>query len=191
MQTTQSLYNFARNKYITFFAIVFEVLMLVTFILLADVFVEEVLHIPTMLATHVPLWYAVGALLGLQYLIAIFEVIASFREDRRGITIPIVFLPGGIVLRVAIMVTLEVIVIAFKLLAYFISVLLEFFFQIVRLDKIMGTAHFVDRIDRKLEPMEILVNRIYNLLYFHKIHANSSVFSSVFNGSLSFWCINH
>ena len=191
MRSSQSLYNFARNKYITFFAIVFEVLTLVTFILLADVFVEEVLHIPTMLATHVPLRYAAGTLLGLQYLIAIFEVIASFREDRRGFTLPIVFVPGGIVLRAAIMAVLALLVITIKLLAYFISVLLEFFFQIFRLDKVMGTAHFVDAIDRRLEIFEICVNRVYNFLYFHKIHANSSVFTSVFNGSLSLWCINH
>lgn len=191
MQTTQRLYNFARNKYITFLAIVFEVLLIITCILCADAFVEEVLKTQTMLATHVPLKYAIGALLGLQYLIAIAEVFASFREDRRGFTLPIVFIPGGIVLRAVLMAALELIVIAFKLIAYFLSVLLEFFFQICRLDKIMGTAHFVDGIDRKLEFFEICVNRVYNFLYFHKIHANASVFSSVFNGSLSLWCINH
>lgn len=186
-----SLYKFARNKFVTFLAMLFELLMLIACILLADALVEEVFHIQTMLATHMPLSLAIAIVLALQYLIAVLEVFASYREDRRGFTLPIVFLPGGIILRTVFMTVLDLCLISFKLVAYFLSVLLEFVFQIFRLDKFLGTAHFVDAVDRMLEPLDIFVNHIYNFLYFHKIHANASIFSSFFNGSLSFWCINH
>ncbi|MBQ9242770.1 MAG: hypothetical protein IJ165_06050 [Proteobacteria bacterium] len=186
-----NLYKFARNKLITFLAMLFELLMLIACILLADALVEEVFHIQTMLATHMPLNLAIAIVLALQYLIAVLEVFASYREDRRGFTLPIVFLPGGIILRTAFMTVLELCLISFKLVTYFLSVLLEFALQIFRLDKLIGSAHLVDAVDRKLEPFDIFVNHIYNFLYFHKIHANASIFSSFFNGSLSFWCINH
>ncbi|MBR4985565.1 MAG: hypothetical protein IKY83_07495 [Proteobacteria bacterium] len=185
------LYQIARNKYITLIAIILEILMLVSCILLADALIEEVLHIQTMLATHVPLKATVIAVLALQYMIAITEFLASFREDRRGFTLPIVFFPGGIILRAVIMAILALVVIAYKLCVYFVSVLFQFVFQILRIDKHVGTAHQVDAVDRHLEPLEIWVNRVYNRFYFHKIHANSSVFTTVFNGSLSLWCINH
>ena len=82
-------------------------------------------------------------------------------------------------------------VVALKLLVYFLSVLTAFATQILRIDKWCSTAKWVDFVDRFLEPIEYGVNRLYNWLYFNKIRANSSVFTSMFNGSLSFWCINH
>ena len=68
---------------------------------------------------------------------------------------------------------------------------LQFLFLLLRLDKLFGTAHIVDFTDKLLEPLEVLVNHTYNILYFNKIQTNGNVFNAVFNGNLTFWCINH
>ncbi len=184
-------YELAEDKRITIVAIIFEILMVVACLLLGDAIVEEYLKIQTLFAQPVPIKASAIAVIVLQYLIVVIEMIARHRGDQRGLTIPLVFLPGGIVLRTLIMIVCEAAVIVFKLLSYFISVLLAFVFQSCRLDKLMGTSKLVDLTDTILEPLETGVNKLYNLLYFHKIRANTSVFTSVFNGSLSLWCINH
>lgn len=186
-----SLYQLACDKRITISAVVLEILMVLACILLGDAVAQQVLEIPTMLDNHVSVRMAVVIVLVLQYLLVGIEMVARFREDRRGFTLPLVFLPGGIVLRTAFMAVLTVVVVALKLLVYFVSVLFAFIFQIFRVDRLFNTAFLVDGADRVLEPLELGVNHVYNALYFHKIRANTSVFTAIFNGSLSFWCINH
>lgn len=183
-------YELACDKRITLAAIVFEAAMLVSFVLCADALLEY-LQIQTIMASHISLSSAVTAVLLCQYAIVATEWIARYRDDNRGRTIPIVLLPGGIILRALIMCAATVCVIAIKLLVYFISVLIAFIGQITRLDRFIGTSALVDAIDRGLEPIEFGVNCLYNGLYFNKIRANSSVFTAVFNSSLSLWCINH
>lgn len=184
-------YELAGDKRITLAAVVFEVLMLVFCALLADSIIENVFKIPLLFAEPVSIEVSAVCVFVLQYLILITELIARHRDDQRGFTLPLVFLPGGIILRLLIMLCVEAVVIVFKLIVYFLSVLFSFVFQILHVDKKFGTAGVVDLTDHILEPVEIRVNKLYNLLYFHKIRANSSVFTSVFNGSLSLWCINH
>lgn len=184
-------YELAGKKRITFAAVIFEVLMLISCALLADSIIENIFKIQLLFAEPVSMKAAGCAVLILQYLILCIEMIARYRDDQRGITLPLVFLPGGIILRTAFMFLLETIVIVFKLVTFFVSVLFAFVVQILHIDKKIGTAHIVDFMDHFLEPVEMLVNKIYNLLYFHKIRANTSIFTSVFNGSLSLWCINH
>ncbi|MBQ9394251.1 MAG: hypothetical protein IJU23_01890 [Proteobacteria bacterium] len=184
-------YELAGDKRITIAAVILEVLMLISCALLTDAIIEYVFKVQLLFTEPVSIEHTSIAVLVLQYLIVTIELIARHRDDQRGLTIPIVFLPGGIIVRTVTMIILELLVITFKLLAYFISVLLSFVFQIFHVDKFLNTAALVDVTDRYLEPLEILVNKVYNLLYFHKIRANTSVFTSVFNGSLSFWCINH
>lgn len=184
-------YELAGDKRITISAIVLEVLMLIACALLADAIIENIFKIQLLFSEPVSIEKTACAVLVLQYLIAAIELIARHRDDQRGFTLPIVFLPGGIVLRTAAMFILELVVIFLKLAVYFISVLFSFVFQVFRIDKIFNTALFVDKTDHLLEPAEICVNKIYNLLYYHKIRANTSVFTSVFNSSLSLWCINH
>ncbi len=197
-------YELAGDKRITVAAIIAEVAMVVVCVLLGDAIIEYIHNLPPQMpvakffapiqspiASHAPLMVCIIVFLVLQYIIAALEMIVRFRDDQRGFTLPIVFIPGGILIRTILMAVLELLVIVFKLLIYFVSVLLSFIFQILHISKILGTGHIVDAADQTLEPIEILVNKLYNLLYFHKIHANSSVFTSVFNCSLSFWSINH
>ena len=184
-------YQFAHLKFITVMAVIFEILMVIAVILLGDSFVQNFLNIPTPLAQHIPLNIAIGVVLVLQYMIAALEMAARFRDDQRGFTIPLLFLPGGILVRSALMICIITLILTFKLIIYFVSVLLSFVFQVFRLDKYIGTSTLVDWSDLIFEPVEYIVNCIYNLLYFHKIRANSSILTSVFNGSLSLWCINH
>lgn len=184
-------YQLACDKRITVAAILFEAAMIVACVLLADAFVESILHIQTMLATHVSLLTSVIAVLVLQYLIAATELIARYRDDKRGFTFPLALIPGGLILRTLIMFCAECIVVIIKLAAYFLSVLFAFATQILRIDKKIGTSTLVDALDHVLEPIETGVNKLYNALYFHKIKPNTSVFTAVFNSSLSFWCINH
>ena len=159
--------------------------------LLADSAIVKYTKFPMLTADRLPFPSAVTIVIVLQYLIVTVEMIARFRDDKRGFTLPIAFLPGGVIVRTALMAAAAALVVSIKLAFYFVSVLLQFVFQILHVSRFIGTAHIVDGVDRFLEPCEIGVNRLYNLLYFHKIRANTSVFTSVFNGSLSFWCINH
>lgn len=192
----QYKYRVAGNKWLTIAAVAFEVLMLIAVILLGDSLAKNYLGLPTPLAQHVPIKWALGVVLAIQYLIVFTELVARYRDEQKGLlTIPIVLLPGGILVRAGIMFILAFLVILLKLLVYFFAVLFAFVFQILRIDKFRGPSVFIDFItdktDSGLEKAEYGVNTIYNLLYFHKIYANSSVFTSIFNGSLSFWCINH
>ncbi|MBS7381220.1 MAG: hypothetical protein KIG72_08140 [Bradymonadales bacterium] len=183
-------YELACDKRVTLAAIISESAMIVACVLLADAALEH-FSIQTMMASHVSLQAAIIVVIAIQYVIATIEIVASYRDDNRGATIPIAFVPGGIILRFVLMVVAIGAVVALKLLVYFLSVLTAFATQILRIDKWCSTAKWVDFVDRFLEPIEYGVNRLYNWLYFNKIRANSSVFTSMFNGSLSFWCINH
>ncbi|MBO5752807.1 MAG: hypothetical protein J6S69_03820 [Proteobacteria bacterium] len=184
-------YERACQKRITIAAIILEVLMLVAVFLLGDAAMGVYFNIQTPLAYHMSILTALIAVGVLQYMILTIELIARHREDRRGFTIPIAFLPGGTMVRALIMLISNVVVMCLKMVIYFISVMLSFGFQICRLDKVLGTAHLVDMADHMLEPIEIAVNKLYNLLYYHKIKPNTCIFTSIFNSSLSFWCINH
>lgn len=184
-------YQLACDKRITVAAILMEAAMIVACILLTDAVLEKIFHIQTMLAAHISLTTSLIITLILQYLIVITEMIARYREDRRGLTLPLAWFPGGLLIRTAIMILCITSVVALKLMVYFLSVLFAFAVQILRLDRHIGTSPIVDATDRMLEPLEIAVNRLYNLLYFHKIRANTSVFTAAFNSSLSLWCINH
>ena len=176
-----NIYRISCDKRVTIAAVVLEVLMVVACVLLGDAIAQQVLKIPTMLDNHISVTTAAIVVGVLQYLIVVTELIACHRDDRRGFTLPIVFLPGGIIVRYAFMAVLAVSVVLLKLLTYFVSVLLAFVFQICRVDRIINAGRLIDRIDRTLEPIEIGVNRIYNVLYFHKIRANTSVFTSIFS----------
>ena len=188
-------YNFATSKRITVTAIISEALMLIAIILLGDAVANENLNLPTPLAQHIPISFGIACVIILQYVILTTELFARYRDDTRGMTLPIAFIPGGTILRSVIMFILIAPVITLKLVVYFLSVLLAFVFQICRIHKFRDPAKILDFItdktDTLLEPIEYFVNKTYNLLYFHKIHANSSIFTSIFNGSLSLWCINH
>ena len=183
-------YELACDKRVTLAAIISESAMIVACVLLADAALEH-FSIQTMMASPVSLQAAIIVVIAIQYVIATIEIVASYRDDNRGATIPIAFVPGGIILRFVLMVVAIGAVVALKLLVYFLSVLTAFATQILRIDKWCSTAKWVDFVDRFLEPIEYGVNRLYNWPYFNKIRANSSVFTSMFNGSLSFWCINH
>ena len=184
-------YEIACDKRITLTAIVLEVLMLISCILLADAVNAELLKNETMLASHVSFAMACAFVGVLQYLIVSVECIARFRDDTRGLTLPLAWLPGGIIVRSVLVYTLSIVVICMKLIIYFLSVMFTFLLQILHVDKKCTTSGMVDIVDRVTEPVERLVNSLYNLLYYHKIRKNTSVFTSIFNGSLSFWCINH
>ncbi len=184
-------YELACKKQITIAAIILEVLMLVACFLLGDAALGYFLNIQTPLAYHLSIKTGVILVLVLQYMILATELMACHREDRRGLTIPLVFLPGGIIIRTLLMLVFNTIVMTFKMAIYFISVMFAFVFQILHLDKVLGTAHITDWTDRCLEPLEMGVNKLYNLLYYHKIKPNSCIFTSIFNTGLSFWCINH
>lgn len=184
-------YELACKKQITIAAIILEVLMLAACFLLGDAVLGYFFNIQTPLAYHLSIKTGLIVVLVLQYLILATELIARHREDRRGLTIPIVFLPGGIVIRTLLMLVLNTAVMLLKMTIYFLSVMFAFVFQILHIDRIIGTAHITDWTDRCLEPFEMGVNKLYNLLYYHKIKPNSCIFTSIFNGGLSFWCINH
>ena len=184
-------YELACDKRITLAAIVFEVLMVISCILLLDAVNAEVFKIETLLASHVSVKTACIIVIILQYLIFITELIARHRDQKGGFTIPLVVLPGGIILRTILMFSLCACVVSFKLIIYFISILTTFILQLLHIEKYINTSILVDIPDLIMEPFEYGVNTIYNHLYYHKIRANSSVFTSVFNGSLSLWCINH
>ena len=177
-------YQLACDKRITLLAILLEAAMVVACVFLADAVAETIFHIPTMMASHVSMTTALIAVGVLQYLIVATELIARHRDAHRGFTLPLVFIPGGLILRTFLVTGCNLAVITLKLLVYFVSVLLAFAFQILRVNKHLGSARLV-------EPVEIAANRLYNALYFNKIRANTSVFTAVFNGSLSLWCINH
>lgn len=183
-------YELACDKRVTSAAIISESAMFIACILLADATLEH-FSVQTIMASHVSLPVAIVTVLAIQYAIVALEIIARYRDDNRGMTIPLALIPGGIILRAVIMTAAIGAVVALKLCVYFLSVLVAFITQILRVDKWCSTARWVDFVDRFLEPVEFCVNRLYNLLYFNKIRANSSVFSSLFNGSLSLWCINH
>lgn len=184
-------YQLACDKRITLLAILLEAAMVVACVFLADAVAETIFHIPTMMASHVSMTTALIAVGMLQYLIVATELIARHRDAHCGFTLPLVFIPGGLILRTFLVTGCNLAVITLKLLVYFVSVLLAFAFQILRVNKHLGSARLVDLTDRLLEPVEIAANRLYNALYFNKIRANTSVFTAVFNGSLSLWCINH
>ncbi len=183
-------YELARDKRITLAAIIGETAMVISCVLLCDAALEH-FGAQTPLASHVSLWTALTAVLGFQYIMLAIEAVARYRSDNRGLTIPLALLPGGIIARAVIMFAAIAAVASVKLLVYFLSVLTAFAIQILRLDRRFGTGKIADLIDRAAEPAEHAVNRLYNLLYFNKINANSSVFAALFNGSLSLWCINH
>lgn len=184
-------YQLACNKAITIIAIILEIIMVVVCILLGDAIIQQVFHIQTLLANHVSIPVFIICFLFLQYAIVFVERIARYRKNADGFTLPLAFLPGGIIIRTVFMLAFEFIVVFFKLIIYFLSVLFEFIFQILHIHKYLGTSNLVDTTDLILEPIEIGVNYVYNFLYYHKIQPRTSVFSSLFNSTLSFWCINH
>lgn len=184
-------YELACKKRITILAIILEVLMLIACFLLGDAAMGQFLNIQTPLAYHMSISTSLIVVLVLQYILLAVEFIARHREDRRGFTLPVAFIPGGTVIRTFIMLISNIIVMSLKMITYFFSVMLAFIFQICHVDKYIGTAHLTDMTDHLLEPIEIGVNKLYNLLYYHKIKPNTCIFTSIFNGSLSFWCINH
>lgn len=189
-------YELSRDKAVTVSALVLEVLCIISLVLLGDALVahfhlESKLGIQTVMSNHLSVKVSCIIFLIIQYLLVAVEFIARYRVEKRSFTIPLVFLPGGNVLRLAIMFTLEAVVVAVRLVVYFLSVLFQFIFLILRLDKFFGTAHIVDFVDRFLEPIEYFVNSVYNALYYNKIQKNGNVFNSVFNCNLTLWCINH
>lgn len=189
-------YELSRDKAVTVSALVLEVLCIISLVLLGDAIVaqfhlESKLGIQTVMSNHLSVKVACIIFLIIQYLLVAVELIARYRVEKRSFTIPLVFLPGGNVLRLMIMLCLEAAAVAVRLVVYFLSVLFQFIFLIFRLDKVVGTAHIVDLVDRFLEPVEYFVNSVYNSLYYNKIQKNGNVFNSVFNCNLTLWCINH
>ena len=189
-------YELSRDKAVTVSALVLEVLCIISLVLLGDAIVaqfhlESKLGIQTVMSNHLSVKVACIIFLIIQYLLVAVELIARYRVEKRSFTIPLVFLPGGNVLRLMIMLCLEAAAVAVRLVVYFLSVLFQFIFLIFRLDKVVGTAHIVDLVDRFLEPVEYFVNSVYNSLYYNKIQKNGNVFNSVFNCNLTLRCINH
>ena len=202
-------YELARDKRITISALVLEVFSVISVFLLFDAilgnqicrgepgictyfwsFIDQ-MGIQPIMSNHLSCGVAAGIVILIQYFLVTIEMIARYREDNCGFTFPLVFLPFGHILRLMLMIALEIIVVSIKLLVYFISVLLQFVFLILRIDKYVGSALLVDLTDRLFEPLERFVNATYNILYFNKIQTNGNVFNAVFNGNLTFWCINH
>jgi len=184
-------YDLSRDKRVTIAALVLDVLCLLSFALLADSFLGDTLGIQTVMSNHVSPTIAIIVAVVIQYMLVAVEMIARYREDARGITLPIVFLPGGHILRFAILLLFTSVFLVIRLITYFLSVLFQFVCLVTRLDKVIGSAHIVDFIDRRLEPFDWVVNIMYNLLHYNKIQTNGNVFNTVFNCNLTFWCINH
>ena len=136
-------YELACDKRVTLAAIISESAMIVACVLLADAALEH-FSIQTMMASHVSLQAAIIVVIAIQYVIATIEIVASYRDDNRGATIPIAFVPGGIILRFVLMVVAIGAVVALKLLVYFLSVLTAFATQILRIDKWCSTAKWAD-----------------------------------------------
>jgi len=186
-----TIYDLSRDKRVTVTALILEVLSVLSLVVLLNALLGDQFGLQTAIFKNLTWQKCLVAVLALQYLLVGLELLARYREETRGWTLPLVFLPMGHVLRFALILALALIVIVFKLLVYFVSVVLSFVFLLTRTNKFMGTAHLVDTVDRLLEPLETFVNRTYNALYFNKIRTNGGVFNAFFNGSLVFWCINH
>ena len=184
-------YELARDKRITISALILEVLSIISFILLVDSILGNQLGVQTIMANHLSWTISSAIVIVIQYALVTIEMIARYREEKCGFTLPLVFLPFGHIVRLLIMLVLAIGVVSLKLIVYFVSVLIQFALLIFQLQKYLGTAHLVDITDICFEPMERFVNATYNLLYFNKIEINGNVFNTVFNGNLTFWCINH
>ena len=187
------MYELASLRIWTVAAIVLEVSFVIACFFLGDAVLQQVFHIPTMFDNHTSLVVAGVFVIVLNYLIVVVERIVSFRDENKGWILPLLLMciPGGVILRFVIMLAVELVVVFSKLIVYFVSVLAEFVFQILHVDKYIGTSILVDGCDRVFEVLEEPVNIMYNCMYFCKIHTNSNVFTALFNNSLSFWCINH
>ena len=147
-------YELACDKRITLAAIVFEILMVVSCILLLDAVNAEVFKIETVLASHVSVKTACICVLVLQYLIVATECIARYRSEVNKMTLPLVFLPGGIIFRTLFMFLICATVVSLKLVVYFVSILITFVLQIVHLNKVIDMSELVDIPDRIMEPIE-------------------------------------
>jgi len=186
-----TIYDLSRDKRVTIAALVLEVLSVLSLVVLLNALLGDQFGLQTAIFKDLSWQKSLGLALVIQYLLVGLELLARYREETRGWTLPLVFIPMGHVLRFALMFALALLVIVFKLLVYFVSVVLSFVFLLTRTNLVLGTAHLVDTVDRFLEPIETFVNRVYNALYFNKIPTNGGVFNAFFNGSLVFWCINH
>lgn len=184
-------YDLARDRRITIFALVAEVLSVVSILLILDPLIAQKLDQKSLLSDHLPWGLSLGLILFFQYTLLGVELIVRYREPRDQWTIPLAFLPFGHIVRFLIMLAVELNVIVLKLSVYFLSVALAFLFLLTRTQKILNTSALVDWTDRCLEPVEFGVNWLYNKLYFNKIRSNTSVFTPFFNQNLSLWCINH
>ena len=180
----------ANDKRMAVLVFILELCTFITLLLLADSSVAKIFERDTLLATHLSIEILIVILLVCQYLSFVSEYIVSHREEERQFTLPITLLPFGNLLRFAILFVLELLAVIPKLIFYFFSVLFAFVFMILHIDRFMP-GNFVDIFDHLMESYEIKVNKMFNLLHFNKIKANSSVFSSVFNSFLTLWCINH
>jgi hypothetical protein len=180
----------AKDKRVTITALILELLIGLCFVLLVDAFIGQAMQQSTLITSHVSWHYVLAFYLVLQYALVAGEIIASRRVEERSWTIPLVFLPFGNLFRIFIMLTLELTIIIPKLLVYFTSVLLSFPLLLLNLS---GRVKFypIDIFDKITEPLEMIINRIYNALYYNKIKTRANVFNAFFNNTLSFWCINH
>lgn len=188
---TMNRYALARDRRITIFALVAEVLSVVSILLILDPLIAQKLDQKSLLTAHLPWGLSLGLILFFQYMLLGVELIVRYREPREQWTIPLAFLPFGHIVRFLFMLTIELTVITIKLSVYFLSVALAFLFLLTRTHNILNSSAIVDWTDRSLEPLELAVTWLYNKLYFNKIRSNTSVFTAFFNQNLSLWCINH
>ncbi len=193
-------YELSRDKSVTVAALVLDVFCVLSCVLLADSLLGDTLGIQTVMSKHISPVIAIIIALVIQYLLLGVELIARYREEIRGFTFPIVFIPGGHILRFVFMVVIELLPVLIRLLAYFLSVLVQIIgiipgvrliFRLLSRVTALDGGTFVDNIDGLLEPLDWFVNRVYNVLYYNKIQQNGNVFNAVFNCNLTFWCINH
>lgn len=112
----------------------------------------------------------------------------SLVEEGSHRTLPISWIPGGRVGRLALMLALCAPVLLVKLVAYFL-------WLTVLIPAAWVSGHTmgkgIDLFDKFWSPVEFAVNWVFNALHYCKINPRSSAFSSFFNLSLSMWCLNH
>jgi len=186
------LVSAARSKAVTLIAVLLESMELIAVLLIVDILLAQQQQRPPFVDHAFSTFHFLATLLLLQYLLVATELIARHRQRQPGFTLPLVFVPFGRLLRVALLSTLGLLVLLPKLLVYFLYLTLGLVL-IAPLARLTNGAvlRAIDLFDTFFEPIEGMANALHNLLHFNKIESQRTVFASVFNATLTLWCVNH
>jgi hypothetical protein len=108
--------------------------------------------------------------------------------QRFAFTAPVAWLPLGRLTRLLVGLLLCLPVILVKLLVYFLGMTVLLPMALLRGETLGKT---LDNFDTAWEPVEHLINTVYNMLHYCKLNPHSSAFSTLFNLLLPMWCLNH